>query len=189
MATFKTEQQIYDDVKAYITENTDLTNWSEGSPERAIARLVAFALSMAWKILYLVYSNIWPTTGDAAGLRNWYEVFGLTWSGESTEAARKQVLAKFRERSMGTADWYEKTAVDQFPAVTDCHFVAGVRGPNTADLIVLHHAADCMQTTVEDVQAYFDNAQRKLCTFDVQVKTYSDIEGTISAVAEMVVAE
>jgi hypothetical protein len=189
MATFKTEQQIYDDVKEYITNNTDLTNWSEGSIERAIARLVGFALSMAWKMLYLIYSNIWPTTGDAAGLRNWYEVFGLTWSGESTDEARKQVLAKFRERSMGTADWYEKSAVEQFPDVTACHFVSGVRGPNTADLIVLSHGSDCTQTTVEEVQSYFDNVQRKVCTLDVQVKTYSDIERTISNVAGMVVGE
>jgi hypothetical protein len=190
MANFKTEQQIYNDVESYMkSQLPDLTNWSEGSPERAIARLVAYALSMAWKILYIIYQNIWATTADVGGLRNWYEVFGLTWVGEPAGEARKQVLAKFRERAQGTAGWYESTAVNEFPEVTECHFFAGIRGPNTGDLLILQHGGDCSADTVQAVQDYFDNVQRKICTIDVKVKTYSDVESTLSSVAGAVVGE
>jgi hypothetical protein len=187
MATFKTEQQIYDDIEAYIrTQLPALTSWSEGSVERAIAKLDAYALSMAWKILYIIYSNIWATTGDAAGLRNWYEVFGTTWVGETADEARKQVLAAFRERRLGTADWYEETAVDQFDDVTEAHFFAGIRGVNTCDLLILDHGGDCHENTVTAVQAYFDNVQRKVCCIELRVITYRDVEGlmeTLSAAA------
>jgi hypothetical protein len=177
MATFKTESQIYNDIETYVTAQLpQLTNWSEGSIERAIVKLCAFALSMAWKILYIIYLNIWATTGDAPGLRNWYEVFGLTWVGEVKEDARKQVLASFRERRLGTANWYEETAVDQFDDVTEAHFFAGIRGVNACNLLILDHGGDCHENTVTAVQAYFDNAQRKVCAIDLEVVTYRDME-------------
>jgi len=181
MATFKTEGQMFDDIVAYAqAQMPELTNWSEESIEYAIARLDAYALSMAWKILYIVYSNIWPTTADVAGLRNWYEVFGLTWAGESAGDARPTVLAAFRNRMLGTAGWYEETVVAEFDDVTDAHFFAGIRGVNTCDLAILHNGGDCMEATVEAVQAYFDNVQRKVCTIDLRVITYRDIENLMT---------
>jgi hypothetical protein len=184
MATFKTEQQMFDDIVAYAqAQLPELTNWSEESIEYAIARLDAYALSMAWKILYIVYSNIWPTMGDAAGLRNWYEVFGLTWVGESADEARKTVLETFRNRMLGTAGWYEQTAVDEFPEVTEAQFFAGIRGVNTCDLLILHEGGDCLEDTVTAVQAYFDNVARKVCAIDLRVITYRDMEALMETLA------
>ena len=153
-ATFKTEQQIYDDVLTYIqAQIPELTSWAPGSFERAFARAVAYGCTMMWKILYIVNQNIFATIADVAGLRNWFEVFGMTWTGAQEVEARRQVLARFRERSLGTADWYEVTAVDQFDDVTEAQFVAGVYGVNTAALLIFHHGSDCVEDTVTDVQA------------------------------------
>lgn len=183
MATFKTENQIYDDIVTYVqAQLPELTSWSAESVEAGFARLNAYAQSMAWKILYIVYSNIWATTADVGGLRNWYEVFGISWVGESEEDARKQVLAAFRERRLGTADWYEQTAVDQFDDVTEAHFFAGIRGVNACDLLILHNGGDCLEDTVTNVQAYFDNAQRKVAAIDVRVITYRDVEAAMEGV-------
>lgn len=184
MATFKTEQDTHDAIVAYAqTQLPALTNWSEESIEYAFARLNAYAQSMAWKVNYINYQNIWATTGDVAGLRNWYEVFGIAWVGESAEEARKQVLAAFRERRLGTADWYEETAVDEFDEVTEAHFFAGIRGVNASDLLILHNGGDCLEDTVTAVQAYFDNAQRKVAAIDVRVITYRDVEALMEGVA------
>ena len=183
-ATFKTEQQIYDDVLAYIqAQIPTLTSWAPGSFERAFARAIAYACTMMWKILFICYQNIWATLADVAGLRNWYEVFGMTWTGEQEVDARLQVLARFRERSLGTANWYEVTAVAQFDDVTEAHFIAGVYGVNTAALLILSHGSDCMEDTITDVQAYFDNVQRKVVTIDVRVITYRDVEEMMELLA------
>jgi hypothetical protein len=185
MATFKTEQEIYDDIVAYATAQLPaLTNWSAESIEYAIARLNAYAQSMAWKVNYIIYENIWPTTGDAAGLRNWYEVFGITWVGEATDEARRTVLATFRDRMLGTAGWYEATAVDQFDDVTEAHFFAGIRGVNTCDLLILHSGGDCLEATVTAVQAYFDNVNRKVVAIELRVITYKDMEALMELLAD-----
>lgn len=176
MPTFKTQQQVYDDVKAYVqTQLPELTSFAEGSPERGLARLVAYALSLAWTLLYKLYQNIWATVADREGLREWYEVFGMTWAGEKETDARAQVLAKFRERALGTAGWYEVTVTEQFPEVTEAHFLAGRRGANTADLLVLHFGGDVMADTIDDIQTYFDAAERKVCTLDLAVITRHDV--------------
>jgi hypothetical protein len=173
---FKTEQQIYNDIVAYAeTALPEITDWSPGTIENAIARLCAFALSMAWKILYIVYQNIWPTTADLAGLRNWFEVFGLAWVGGREGHARRQVLALFRERALGTAAWYETTAVAQFDDITHAHFVAGMYGVNAHALIVLHESGNVLVDTKTACQAYFNAVQRKVGAIDVRVITYSDI--------------
>jgi len=185
MATFKTEQQMYDDIVAFATAQLPaLTNWSAESIEYAIARLNAYAQSMAWKVNYINYQNIWPTTGDVAGLRNSYELFGLTWVGETADEARKTVLAAYRNRMLGTAGWYEATAVNEFEEVTEAHFFAGIRGVNTCDLLILHSGGDCLEGTVAAVQAYFDNVQRKVIAIDLRVITYRDMEGLMEVLAD-----
>jgi len=185
MATFKTEQQTHDDIVAYArTQLPALTNWSEESIEYAIARLNAYAQSMAWKVNYINYQNICATTADAAGLRRWYELFGLTWVGEIADDARKTVLATFRNRMLGTAGWYEATAVNEFAEVTEAHFFAGIRGVNTCDLLILHSGGDCLEGTVTAVQAYFDNVQRKVCAIDLRVITYRDVEALMEEQAD-----
>lgn len=183
MATFKTEQQIYDSVKDYVRgQLEDLTNWSPGSPENALARLVGFALSMAWKTLYILYRNIWATTADRAGLRNWLEVFDVTWTGQTEAEARKQTLAKFREGGIGTAAWYESTAKTEFPEVTEAYLIAGRRGVNTADLLVLHQGQDVLENTVAAIQDHFDNVEFKIATIDLRVMTRRDVEDDMVAV-------
>jgi len=185
MATFKTETEMYNDVVAAVqTAIPTLTNFSEGSPERVLARLVAFGLSMAWKVLYLVYAGIWPATADLAALKNWYEVFGLVWNSPTERQARLQIIAKFRERSLGTAGWYEYTAITQFDGVTEAYCFAGRRGVNTIDLLVLYHGGDALPADVIAVQAYFDNAARKVAAIDVRVLTRSDVEEELLAAAE-----
>jgi hypothetical protein len=180
--TIKTEQQMYDDVETYVkAQLPDLTNWNEGSPERAIAQLIKLALSMIWKPLYIAYKNIWPTTADYTGLRNWYEQFALAWLGESEEVVRANVLAKFRERSMGTAQWYEDTAITQFAEVTAAEFLAGRRGAGTADLLILRYGNDVLDDTLTAVQAYFDNPSRKICTFDLKVITRKKVDEEAAA--------
>jgi len=183
MATFKTEQEIYAEVEAYARSNLpELTNWSEGSPERALARLVAFALSMAWKILYTVYANIWPTTADRAGLRNWLEVFGVPWVGQTEAVARKDVLSRFRIGAVGTAAWYEDDVKSYFPEVTEAYLFAGRRGVNTADLLVLHNGQDVLGGTLKEIQVHFDDAARKVATIDVKVLTRHDVETDLAGV-------
>jgi hypothetical protein len=183
MATFKTEQEIYDDVKDYVTGQLgELTNWSAGSAENALARLVGFALSMAWKTLYILYRNIWATTADRAGLKNWLEVFDVTWGGQTEAEARKQTLAKFREGGVGTAAWYESTAKTEFPEVTEAYLFAGRRGVNTADLLVLHRGQDVLENTVAALQNHFNNVELKIGTIDLRVITRRDVEADIRAV-------
>lgn len=185
MATFKTEQQMFDDIQAYATAQLPtLTNWSAESIEYAFARLNAYAQSMSWKILYIDYCNIWPTIADAAGLRNWYEVFGITWVGEAADEARQTVLATFRNRMLGTAGWYEATAVDQFDDVTEAHFFAGIYGANSCALMILHSGGDCMEDTVTAVQAYFDNVNRKVVAIELRVITYRDMEELLELMAD-----
>lgn len=182
MATMRTESQLYAELEAYVKANIPtLTSFSEGSPERALAKLCAYAVSLLWKMLYSVYINIWGTTADRAGLRRWYEVFGLVWVGAETKVARAQVLAKFRERFLGTASWYELTATEQFAEVTEAYFFAGRRGVNTGDLLVLHHGGDVLESTVASVQAYFDAVERKVCCIDVRVLTRRDVEAELVA--------
>ena len=184
MATFKTEQQTHDDIIAYATAQLPaLTNWSEESIEYAFARLNAYAQSMAWKVNYINYQNIWATMGDGAGLRNWYEVFGLTWVGETDDEARKTVLATFRNRMLGTAGWYEATVVNEFEEVTEAHFFAGAYGVNSCALLILHNGGDCLEGTVNAVQAYFDNVQRKVIAIELRVITYCDVEGLMEELA------
>lgn len=176
-ATFKTEQDVYDDVVTYVqAQLPEITNWSAGSPEHAIARAIAFGVSMAWKLLYIVYSNIWVTTADILGIRNWYEVFGIAWDSPTLEEGRRQMLASFRERHLGTKAWYEETAVEQFDEVTEATYFNGRRGVNTADLLILAHGGDVMDTTKAAVQTYFDNADRKVLTLDLSVVTLIDLE-------------
>lgn len=178
MATFKTEQQTYTDIVAYATAQLPaLTNWSDESIETAFARLNAYAQSMAWKVNYINYENICATTADAAGLRRWYEVFGITWVGDIADVARRTVLAAFRNRMLGTAGWYEATAVSEFDEVTEAHFFAGIYGANSCALLILHHGGDCLEDTVTAVQAYFDNATRKVVAIDLRVITYGNMEG------------
>lgn len=184
MAVFKTEQQLYTDIQAYAqAQLPTLTSWSEESVEYAIVRLNAYAQSMAWKVNWINYQNIWATLGDAGGLRNWYEVFGLTWVGEVAEDARRTVLAAFRNRMLGTAGWYEATAVSEFEEVTEAHFFAGIRGANTCDLLILHSGGDCLEGTVTAVQAYFDNVQRKVVAIDLRVITYRHMEELMGVLA------
>lgn len=176
-ATFKTEQDVYDDVVTYVqTQLPEITNWSAGSPEHAIARAIAFGMSMAWKLLYIVYSNIWVTTADILGIRNWYEVFGIAWDSPTLEEGRRQMLASFRERHLGTKAWYEETAVEQFDEVTEATYFNGRRGVNTADLFILNNGGDVMDTAKAAVQTYFDNTDRKVLTLDLAVITLSDLE-------------
>jgi hypothetical protein len=139
---------------------------------------------MAWKVNYVNYQNICATTSDGAGLRRWYEVFGFAWVGESEVEARRTVLEAFRNRMLGTANWYEATAVDQFDEVTEAHFFAGIRGVNTCDLLILHNEGDCLEVTVAAVQAYFDNVQRKVVAIDLRVITYKDIEELMEELAD-----
>jgi len=185
MATFKTEQQTHSDIVAYATAQLPtLTNWSEESIEYAFARLNAYAQSMAWKVNYLNYQNICATTADVAGLRRWYEVFGITWVGDTADEARKTVLAAFRNRMLGTAGWYETTAVDEFAEVTEAHFFAGIYGVNSCALLILHNDGDCLEDTVTAVQAYFDNVMRKVVAIDLRVITYRDMEALMEGVAD-----
>lgn len=180
MATMRTEAQIYADLEAYVKANIPtLTSFSEGSPERALAKLIAFGVSMAWKMVYGVYANIWATTADRVGLRRWYEVFGLTWIGADIKVARATVLGRYRERFLGTGPWYELTVTEQFPEVTEAYFFAGRRGVNTGDLLILHHGGDCLESTVTAVQAYLDAVERKVCAIDILVLTRRDVEGEL----------
>ena len=184
MAHFKTEQETHDAIVAYVTTQLPtLTSWSPESIEYALARLNAYAQSMAWKVNYMNYQNICATIADGAGLRRWYEVFGFAWVGETEEEARKTVLEAFRNRMIGTAIWYETTAVAEFDEVTRAEFFAGIRGANTCDLLILHNEGDCLEATVTAVQAYFDNAQRKVVAIDLRVITYKDIEDLMEEAA------
>ena len=93
-------------------------------------------------------------------------------------------MATFRNRMLGTAGWYEATAVDQFDDVTEANFFAGIRGVNTCDLLILHNGGDCLEATVTAVQAYFDNVNRKVVAIDLRVITYRDMEALMELLAD-----
>jgi hypothetical protein len=181
----KTEQSIYDDIVTFIKAACpEITGFTPGSPENAVVRLMAYGISLMYKQLYGVFINIWPTLADLSGLRREYEQFGLTWNSPLLNVARANILAKYRERSIGTPNWYTETAVAEFEDITEAVFVAGIRGVNTGDLYIFSNGGDCLEDTITDCQAYFDDPNRKVVCIDVQVKTLRDMRtDTEAAVA------
>lgn len=185
MPTFKTDSQIITAMEAYIqaqAATADLA-FDDGSPEKAIVKMSAYGLLMIYTITYIFYQNIWAHLADRVGLSEWYQVFGLTWVGEALDEARAQILAKFRERALGTPGWFEATVVNQFAEVTEATYVNV--GVNIALLAVFHNGGDVDDTTVTNIQTYFDNPNRKVVTLDLRVVTYNNFEATLDELSAL----
>lgn len=173
----KTEEEIFSDIETYVkAQLTDLTGWEWGSPERAITNAIKHAISIIWKLLYIGWKNIFASTADRTGLRRHYEDYGIAWDSPTEDEARAEVLNTMRSKGFGTGPWFEETAVANFDAVDEAHYM-NIRA-NVARLLVLHAGGDVDEDIVADVQAYFDDTSRKIGPLDIEVVTYRDIEDT-----------
>ncbi len=170
--TFKTEGDIFDDLKAKIqTYIPEITNWNAGGKARGITRVAAAGIRLLYVALEYIYWNIFPTFADREALRRHYEDWGLTWDSPTTSDARKTILNKYRQKGCGSKKWFEDTVVLNFEEVTKTVAEIGVRGINTVDITVTYHNYAVPNDTIEEIQTFFDQDDKNICGIDVLIKT------------------
>jgi len=173
--TFKKETEIYEDLKTKITAYIpELTYWESGSIIRALTRSIASAIRLLYVNLENLYFNIFPTYADRAALRRYYEDFGIPWDNPSTENARKTVLNYYRQKGIGTKEYFRQAVLSNFPEVTSCTVQTNMRGPNTIDLILSYHGHPVPEDTIAEIQDFFNSDDKKICGIDMLVKTIPD---------------
>lgn len=169
--TFKTEGEIYNDLKTKIQFYIPaITNWNPGGITRAILRVTAAAIRVLYVVLAFLYWNIFAMYADREALRRYYEDWGLTWDSPTTSDARKTILNKYRQKGVGSLKWYEDTILLNFEEVTSAIAETGVRGINTVDITVSYHNSPLPNDVLQDIQDYFAKDDKNVCGIDVLIK-------------------
>jgi len=179
MPTFLDRDEVYDDIVADATApeagEPGLTALVYNAVFRGICRLVANAVGAIYDVARTVHFAIWPQLGDIEALRNHIEGFGVGWATGTTEAgARKQALALYRMRMLGTVGYYENEAVAAFDEVTTALYVAGHYGPTTAVLFVSNRGENVGAETLEAIADYFDDSSRQVFALELFVRNASE---------------
>ena len=165
---FKTESQIYSDLVSGFETRLGFT---PGRIIKAIFRVTASAIRLLYVVLEYLYWNIFPTYADRQALRRMYEDWGLTWDSPTTSNARKTILNMYRQKGVGTIQWFSDTVLFNFSEVTNALVEAGIRGLNTIDITVSYHSRSVPDDIVSDIQSYFEQDDKAVCGIDVLVKT------------------
>ncbi|MCF6191642.1 MAG: YmfQ family protein, partial [Candidatus Hydrothermae bacterium] len=137
----KTQDEIFNAMKADLASRVPLLDLDRPGVARALLQVFAAALRMLHVAVEEIYDNLFPDTADRVTLSRWYEVFGLTWSNDtSTEDARRQVLFLFRDAVPGSAAFYEQYILTHFEEVDRVEVRPRLRGAGTVDIVVGTHA-------------------------------------------------
>jgi len=178
----KTIDDIYDNMQTYFLgqpgtgEFNDLTLpcWQEGGILRAVFMSIASAVYNGWVEMEDVWATIFPTTADREGLRfhgaDWDVILDPAKGGEEWRA---QILSRIQQPEVGTPPWYAMECKRQFAEVTEAALVIHPLAVNSGYLLIQTRGVT-RSGLISAVQAYFDDAERKLAGFDLTVMALDD---------------
>jgi len=176
---FKTESEIYyilkTRIEAYLPQ---ITNWRAGGIMRAILRVTAAAIRLIYVTLEYLYWNIFATYADRETLCRMYEDWGLVWDSPTTTNARKTVLGMYRQKGVGTKQWFSDTVIANFDEITTAAVQTGLRALNSVDITVSYHNNPVPDDILAEIQDYFARDDKNVCGIDVLVKTVVDQTAT-----------